>query len=104
MNLTIDDKKVLEAAEKCPRAKTVLQTLFPSVFRNEKTFDFSQVSQPLIAPEQWMRMGMGAASIEVRNGGDNAHYRKSFFLSTSYDWSIEDDGMGYKVLVPRKKY
>ena len=35
MSLTIEKEKVLEAAEKCPTAKDVLKTLFPTAFEAE---------------------------------------------------------------------
>lgn len=88
MNLTIDDKKVLEAAEKCPQAKTVLQTLFPNVFGDPRM----------------MNVDMSVSFVQVRdNMYDKTYHKKSFYLSPLYSWTIESDSSGLKCLVPRRK-
>lgn len=88
MNLTIDDKKVLEAAEKCPQAKTVLQTLFPDVFGDPKMMEV-QISDRFL---------------QVRDYSyDKTYHKKSFYLDHCYTWSIETDSLGQKCLVPRRK-
>lgn len=78
-------EQILTAAAKCPQAEEVLKELFLDVFPTDKSVIVNDKFNDFIC---------------VREGGEFHH--KGFYLSTKYNWTIENDN-GSQVLVPWKK-
>ncbi|MEK6860342.1 MAG: hypothetical protein AABY07_00085 [Nanoarchaeota archaeon] len=112
MNITetkelVYTKRVLEAANKCPSAKEVLEALFPECFKGEKKyFDLSKLfvgkTHTRIFPQELSKSAGFEDNqfIQVRNGGAFAY--KGLFLSSQYNWELIEDS-GNLCLIPTKK-
>jgi len=98
MDLTISKEKVREAAEKCPTAKEVLQTLFPQVFQGD-------VNIPKYLKEGTLQSiydSDGNFIAETRTEGEYAS--RGIYLSGLYDWKFVQENLATLTLVPTKKY
>lgn len=92
MELKITKEKVLEAAQKCSKAKETLKSLFPEVFEDDKSVDVGSVVGKSFFNNDFLT---------VRRGGEYRY--KGFYLTPKYNWEIIKDSKGELVLVPTKK-
>lgn len=92
MELKITKEKVLEAAQKCSKAKETLKTLFPEVFEDDKSVDVGSVVGKSFFNNDFLT---------VR--ADYEYQQKGFYLTHKYNWEIIKDSQGKLVLVPTKK-
>lgn len=96
MNLTIDKDKVLAAADTCPQARNVLETLFPEVFE-ETTFLASRGS----FNKSVMAIDNKTKSWAIAFERGNEHGSR-FQLSPIFDWEIIKEG-NFHYLKPKSK-
>ena len=109
MSLTIEEDKVLEAVNKCPQAKEVLKTLFPSAFCDFNleiirgdSHSFRMCDLP--------KVGLPSDLFQINNTKGGGYRGKAFYIR-GYDsswheitWELKPvDGEASMLLIPRKK-
>ena len=89
----------------CSTWKKRIKKNHPDCFQEEsKYFDFSEAAgeEFLIHETIIEKLGLHSNFIQVRNSTDKRYHRKSFYLSSSYNWELASDG-DIQVLIPTKK-
>lgn len=88
----------------CGKWKPRIKKNHPECFEDGKYFDFSaMLGKAIVEPKVAQALGLSEDFIEVRNSSDPKANRRSFYLSTEYNWELVNDAVGMMVLIPTKK-
>lgn len=100
--MEITKERIKELAAKNPSDRAMLERLLPEVFEDEKSFNFSKVSQVAVLRDDinWPDNFDKYRGIQLRDSGEYA--LKGFYLYGGYNWEIVTDSSGIKVLIPTK--
>jgi hypothetical protein len=87
----------------CATWKPKIKKNHPDCFPVSKYFDFSEHASSIISQDVCRSLGLENDFIQVRNSSNPETDKRSFYLTSAYNWELVQDGPAM-VLIPTKKY